>query len=289
MKSSLVKSKIVISLAILIFSLLTACTVGVPSNVIQPKKMENLLYDYHLMQSMANELTSSEQYKRKLYEQYVFDKYHVSEAEFDSSLVWYMRHTRELEVIYKNLTKRLTNQREALANHIPPYERVKTISPVGDTVNVWDDFRLMRLTTSPIANKLTFELKSDSNYHMRDSLVWKMSVYYLGDTTKAQAVMALTMLMDKDTIGKSINITHSGTYNLSLACDSNYKLKNIYGHVYYYLNHQGQSINDSHYPDDKVLPVEDLLLSDIELMRYHRKEVVKTDTTTVETDSVIVK
>ena len=86
MKSFLFKSKFIISLAILTCYLLAACTVGVPSNVIQPQKMENLLYDYHLMQSMANELTSSEQYKRKLYEQYVFDKHQVSEAQFDSSL-----------------------------------------------------------------------------------------------------------------------------------------------------------------------------------------------------------
>lgn len=289
MKSFFFKSQFIISLAILTCYLLAACTVGVPSNVIQPQKMENLLYDYHLMQSMANELTSSEQYKRKQYEQYVFDKHRVSEAQFDSSLVWYMRHTRELEIIYKNLTKRYTDQKEALANHIPPYEREKTISPVGDTVNVWNDFRLMRLTTSPIANKLTFEMKADSNFHKRDSIVWKMNFRFLGDTARAHAVMGLTMICNQDTIGQSINITHSGTHSLSLVCDSDYTLKNIYGHVYYYLRHQDLSMDDINYPDDKVLPVGDLLLSDIEFMRYHRKEIVSTDTATIANDSLIVK
>lgn len=285
MMSFLTKIKFPLLLTLLSFTLLAACTVKVPSEVIQPEEMENLLYDYHLMQSMAAELNSSEQYKRKLYEQYVFDKHHVTEAQFDSSLVWYMRHTRELEEIYKRLNTRFVDKKEELANHLPPNERIRGISPEGDTVNVWDDFRLMRLTTSPIANKLVFEFNSDSNYHMRDSIEWKMNVRFLGDTAKARAVMALTMLLDKDTIGQSRDITQSGDYSLSVACDSNYKLRNLYGHVYYYLRNgeeqaEGSADTDSLY-EYRVLPVGDLLLSDIKLMRYHRKETLRTDTTTV--------
>ncbi|MBR5804343.1 MAG: DUF4296 domain-containing protein [Bacteroidaceae bacterium] len=265
-------------------AMVVCCTVKVPSEIIQPQKMENILYDYHLMQSMATELGSSERIKRKMYEQYVFDKHHVTEAEFDSSLVWYMRHTYELENIYKNLNKRYSTQKDELANHIPPYERVKSISPEGDIVNVWDDFNLMRLTISPIGNKLTFELSPDSNYHKRDSIVWNMNVHFLGDTARARAVMSLTMMFDADTIGHSQVIDHSGAYSLSLACDSNYVLKCILGHVYYYLREADDYDNfppqDSIY-EFQVLQVKDLLLSDIELMRYHRKEVQKPDTTIV--------
>lgn len=265
---------------------ISACTVEVPSHVIQPKEMENLLYDYHLMQAMAGDLKSSEGYKRKQYEQYVFDKYNVTEAEFDTSLTWYMRHTKELEAIYKNLNTRYATKKEELAAHIPPYERIERMSEAGDTVDVWDDFRLMRLTTSPISNKMVFKLSPDSNYHQRDSFVWKLNAHFLGDTAVSRAIMGLTIMYDKDTIGQSTLIDHSGEYALSLACDSSFQLKEIYGHVYYYENKEEstehQTAHTDSLPEFRVLPVADLLLSDIAVMRYHRTDTLSVaDTTSV--------
>lgn len=261
---------------------LASCTVEVPSHVIQPEKMENLLYDYHLMQAMAGDLSSSESYKRKQYEQYVFDKHHVNEAEFDTSLTWYLRHTKELEAIYKKLNKRLTAKKDELAAHIPPYERIDQESPEGDTVDVWNDFKLMRLTVSPSTNKLTFILTPDSNYHMRDSIEWRVNARFLGDTAYTRAAMGLTLMYENDTIGTSCIINQSGPYSLALTNDSNYQIKEICGQVYYYNRDKETNVtrasNDS-LPEFPVLPVADLLLSDISIMRYHRPEIVEADTT----------
>ena len=264
---------------------MSACTVEIPSHVIQPQEMENLLYDYHLMQAMAGDLKSSEGYKRKQYEQYVFDKHHVTEAEFDTSLTWYMRHTKELEAIYKNLNDRFSTTKEKLAAHIPPYERINRTSPSGDSVNVWDDFKLSRLTVSPLTNKLTFLLTPDSNYHTRDAFEWKLNARFMGDTAATRAVMGMTLLYDKDTIGTSCIINQSGTYSLSLSNDSNYQLKEIHGQVYYYTRKRENTDNafaqsDSS-PEFRVLPEADLILSDIEIMRYHRPEIDTTDMVSV--------
>ncbi|MBQ8868036.1 MAG: DUF4296 domain-containing protein [Bacteroidaceae bacterium] len=263
---------------------LSACTVEVPSHIIQPDEMENLLYDYHLMQALAGDLKTSEGYKRKQYEQYVFDKHHVTEAEFDTSLTWYMRHTKELEAIYKKLNNRFSDKKEELAAHIPPYERSNRMSEPGDTVDVWDDFRLTRLTASPLTNKMTFILPADSNYHQRDSFEWKLNAHFLGDTAVSRAVMGLTLLYDKDTIGLSQQIDSTGIYTLSLACDSAYKLEEIHGHVYYYerkKENKGHTLpdNNKQLPSFRVLPVADLLLSDIAIMRYHRAAPTEADTT----------
>ncbi len=264
---------------------MSACTVEIPSHVIQPQEMENLLYDYHLMQAMAGDLKSSEGYKRKQYEQYVFDKHHVTEAEFDTSLTWYMRHTKELEAIYKNLNDRFSTTKEKLAAHIPPYERTSRISKAGDTVNVWDDFRIARLTVSPFTNKLNFILPTDSNYHTRDAFEWKLNAHFLGDTALTQAIMGLTLIYDNDTVGSSCIINQTGSYSLSLTNDSNYQLKEIHGHVYYYNRNNEKAGNTSvtmkSSPEFSVLPVADLILSDIAIMRYHRPETVTTDTVSV--------
>ena len=70
-----------------------ACGKKIPSDIIQPEAMENLLYDYHLASTLGNNLSGSETKKRKAYYDYVFQKHQVTEAEFDSSMVWYTRHT----------------------------------------------------------------------------------------------------------------------------------------------------------------------------------------------------
>ncbi len=262
----------------------TACTVEVPSHVIQPHEMEDLLYDYHLMQAMAGDLKSNERYKRNLYEQYVFDKHHISEAEFDSSLVWYMRNPKELESIYKNLNTRLAAEKEALEASIPPGRRVRQTSPYGDSVNIWDDYRLFRLNTNPLSNKLVFKLSADSNYHAKDHFEWLVDALFLQDSTHSQAVMAMTAIYDDDTIGNSLPITGSGTHALTLHGDSSSQIKELIGHIYYYPI-RNKEMADS-LPMDTLATMRQpvLLLSDIKLMRYHHN-----DSISVETDSTDVQ
>ena len=94
---------------------LLSCEVKMPDDIIAPDKMEKLLYDYHLVQSMSSEYASDE-YKEKLYFKYVFAKHNVTEAEFDSSLVWFNRYPKHMFRIYQNLEQRLEGEVEMMSN-----------------------------------------------------------------------------------------------------------------------------------------------------------------------------
>ena len=60
---------------------LLACKPSVPSGLIQPDELEEILYDYHLAQAMAeNGGGDSVNFRRYSYIQAVFDKYGVTEA-----------------------------------------------------------------------------------------------------------------------------------------------------------------------------------------------------------------
>lgn len=273
---------------------LLACTVQVPSDIIQKEEMEDLLYDYHLMQAMAGDLPTSDRYKRKLYEQYVFDKHGVTEAEFDSSLAWYMRHTRELEGVYKNLNRRLLDRQKALEAYVRPEERSNRISKAGDSVNVWEDFRLCRLTTSPSSNRMMFSIPADSNFHPHDRFEWKIKAHFMEDTSRVRAVMALTIFYDKDTVGHAITIDSSGDYVMTLQGDSLAKFKEMNGFIHYYpidgtYTHSKklEAYYDELAADDTLaspmpqgllpsaLDYADLLVTDIAMMRYHYVDTLK--------------
>ena len=79
-----------------------ACTPTVPSQFIQPDEMEDLLYDYHVAQAMArldHPGESGEVEKNRNFLA-VLNKYGVTQAKFDSSLVYYYSHLDKLKKIY---------------------------------------------------------------------------------------------------------------------------------------------------------------------------------------------
>ena len=86
-------------------ALLAGCGKQIPKDVIHPDKMEDILYDYHLTTAMSGNISYDENYKKEALRNYVYRKHHVTKAEFDSSMVWYTRHTENLAKIYTNLGK----------------------------------------------------------------------------------------------------------------------------------------------------------------------------------------
>ncbi|MBR2863512.1 MAG: DUF4296 domain-containing protein, partial [Bacteroidaceae bacterium] len=77
--------------SILLFSffvagLLFSCKPGRPDGILSERKMENVLYDYHIAKALAQRSGDSIEQKLSLYTQAVFQKHKVTEAVFDSSL-----------------------------------------------------------------------------------------------------------------------------------------------------------------------------------------------------------
>lgn len=248
---------------------MSACTIEIPSDVIQPKEMENLLYDYHLMQALSTELSSNDRYKRKLYEEYIFQKHRVTEEEFDSSLAWYMRHTKELDEIYDRLSERLTKEKEYWTVLTNPNEREHEATPAGDSVNIWREYRLYRLDETEWANKLTFQIPTDSNFQVRDSFVWNITLSPIGELRHYSTLGMSLQFTNDSAIGVSREINQPGNYSLSLTTDSTFQLKEIVGFLYVQRKDSVQSCDSlnsfSHTP---------LLISDISLMRYHRTDTL---------------
>lgn len=212
-----------------------SCGKQIPDDIIQPSAMEELLYDYHLALTMGNDLSYSERYKRESYKNYVFKKHGVTEAEFDSSMVWYTRNTKELTDIYKNLQKRYEMAEEQMKSEINKRSGQISVSFSGDSVDVWSDRNLYWLTTSPLTNRLMFDLKADTTFHNKDILVLEADYSFLAyEKNTAKAVVSMKITFDNDsTLAMSKVIEKSGKEQLVLQPDSAYKYKSVSGFVYY--------------------------------------------------------
>lgn len=231
--------------------IMTGCGKEIPEDIIQPDKMENVLYDYHLAMGMSNSLKTPE---KEAYKNFVFEKHRISEAQFDSSMVWYTREAQELTSIYENLDKRFKREHAQAETLLESREgeSVRITAP-GDTVDIWNKAEILWMTRSPFSNPVTFEFKADSNFHAKDAFQWDMNVHFF---SKGEMSVGLNVVYENDSIvGKTRQITQSGKYSIYLKNDSTYKIKGMNGFI--------------HVMEDSVLNPS-ILIHDISLMRYHR-------------------
>ena len=255
--------------------LLSACGKKIPDDIIQPDAMESLLYDYHLASTMSTSLPYNENYKKEAYFDYVFKKHNVTEAEFDSSMVWYTRHAEELATIYKNLKERLEREEKQMKEQVAKRDNQIDVSMSGDTVDVWQDRTLYWLSASSLTNKVVFDLKTDTTFKPQDAMELQADFHFIpSKTTSGKAVMALNFYFDNDSVqGLTRIVTCPGKQRLYLRPDSAFTIQSVSGFIYY---------SNNEHPDAS------LLVDDIRLTRYHNHEMPQelVDTLKLERDTL---
>lgn len=247
---------------IFIFTLLS-CEVKMPDYVMPPEKMEAFLYDYHLIQSMSGQYSSSD-YKEKLYYSYVFKKHNIEKSRFDSSMHWYNRYPKHLKRIYENLEKRLTAEVDLYDDgkkHLVEGVLLEALSLVDDSVNLWTSSRLKYLSSTPLNSRVafSFEVPEDTSFVKNDSLSFSFTAYFIHseDTLLKQSAYASIRLAyaDSTLFTKAVNVDTSGVYLLSAPRYPDSKLKSMSGFVYY--------------TDNDTTASSGLLLGDLSVSRIH--------------------
>ena len=176
MKRILVNS-LLLTVVIILFA---ACSSKRKGDVLPSAKLEAVLYDYHLAQVIVNDLPHNQRYKKDLYFSYVYDKHGVTEAQVDSSLVYYSRYPEGLSVIYDNLSNRIAADLKRLEEEHKPLTVREAVAIAGDSVDLWYDARIVKLTSSPLDNsRYTFTIPTDTNFKAGDRLAWSGKALFL--------------------------------------------------------------------------------------------------------------
>lgn len=250
-------NKLLSAIACCFILMMTGCGGQMPSDIIQPDKMEEILYDYHLSTSMGNGLKSDENYKKMSFRNYIFQKHHITEAEFDSSMVWYTRNTSELSEIYSNLSDRFKKEKNRLKMVLEARQDEGTVSLPGDTVDVWPYNELYWLGSTSLNNQLTFEILPDTNYYQKDAFLWKARFNFL---TSGTATLGMSIMFDNDSlIGETCHVNQSGEGEIYLYTDSAYQIKSINGFIYV----TGDSIQSPQ-----------VIIDQLSLTRYHTQDSI---------------
>lgn len=241
--------------------LLTACKPTVPEEYIQPGDMEDLLYDYHLAQAMARQSTGGEEaeYNRMKYFTAVLKKHNVTQADFDSSLVYYYSHMERLKDIYMNVNERLEDDAKMLGASVGEINRYSQYSTTGDTANIWKERVDVLLMPCPMMNRFEFTVKIDTTFHVGDSFMFQFVSEYIYQSGMKDAVVCFVTKYEGDSIIQTTNhVSVSGLSQVRIPANRKNKLKEMRGFIY---------LSDGNDHDVTVRRM--MFISQMQLIRFH--------------------
>ena len=267
--------RILPTLALLMF-LLMACD-DRPKDVLSRGKMEDVLYDYHIMQGIIDELPSEErEAKAQEYINAVFEKHGITEVQFDSSIVYYNRHTKDLHKIYSNLKERYSTVNDEIQLVNGNNDMMAVFATGGDTTNLWNSAKLLVLRNKDLLNRESFTIQADTSFRRQDQFILTLNPLFIRENQGDYDIQLHVGLSILYASGKHAGMTRmlntSGIQQLTLQTSPDEDIKTITGFFYYRGKKTTRNL---------------CLIDNISLVRMHQKEPeqpVQTDS--VKTDSL---
>lgn len=248
--------------------ILWGCKPGVPSEFIQPDDLEDILYDYHVADGMAfaDGDYSQLSYRRTIYREAALRKHGLTEAEFDSSLVYYYRHADLLHDIYANLEKRLNNEAIALGATANELSQFGGMTSQGDTATVWrNESALMLMPQAPF-NIVSFDVKADTAYHAGDKIILNFDSQFIfqDGVRDGYALLAVTFSNDS-TSTQTMRVTSDQHFSMIIEDIRRLGIKETKGFIYL-----GKGNGNKSSTTLKLLAI-----SNMRLLRMHTKKPVE--------------
>lgn len=260
---------------------LQSCKPSIPSKYLSQGKVTDILYDIHIAEAMSSEESNGMERGTMIsYREAVLKKHGVTSAEFDSSMVFYMRHTKMMHDIYTDLSDRLTAEAQSLGADVNDLNRFGNISS-GDTTDVWNGARGFVLSANKPFNYSDFTIPVDTSYQKGDKLMLDFDVQFIYQDGMRDGVVMLAVTFKNDSVSSTnVRLTNSQHYSLQIEDNDSLGIKSIKG---YFLLNDGDFFSGS----TSVTTLKLMFVQNVKFVRLHpRKEPAPIPTpTSVSSDS----
>ena len=251
----------------LLFSV-SSCKPSLPGGVLSKGKMTDILYDYHLALAMAHMDDNGDKGQSLAYREAVLRKHDVTSAEFDSSMVYYMRHTELLEDVYKDLTDRYSNEITAMGGNVSSGGEFANLSATGDTANVWNLATSMVFMPVKPFNSTSFDIQVDSTFHKGDRLMLDFDAQFIYQDGMRNGVAMLAVQFGNDSIAqRTIMIQSTQHYSVELSDADSLGIKSVKGYFMLMNGDNGTGVSSQ-------TTLKLMFLEHIKLIRMHPQKPV---------------
>jgi hypothetical protein len=249
-------------MAVLLFAATVLSCSENKTKVMSQGKFEDVLFDYHLADAMVHS-TGVVSGDNDEYLDAVLEKHSVTRAEFDSSMVYYMKYADKMLDIYTHLSDRMSN--EARLQGIDGNNLFDGNVLTGDTANIWNSEKARVFSDKGGENMMRFRLTADSTYHKGDriTLAFKTDFLYQDGARNGYAVMSVKFSNDS-VATRTSSLSSSTMYRLEISDDTRIGIKEIRGFI---MQRKSNVKTDR---NNQTLMM--MIVSDIRLIRMHTPE-----------------
>lgn len=237
-----------------------SCTKKTPAGIIPQDKMEDILYDFHLVQGADLPHVNQDVDAEVILESF-YKKYDITQEDFDSSMAYYTKDLKNLMAMYDRVAKRID-----LAANDGELKMEGGINDAanaykGDTLDIWPLSRLFLLTSSELNSHFTFHIQADTTFYQHDVFHLNFHPHYLTPPTdafsdapiQAGVTAGLIVRYENDSLSTVIRTNYNNQYtSVILRADSALAIREVFGFF--------------SMPSKKYMPV---LIDNISLQRFH--------------------
>ncbi|GAA3951033.1 hypothetical protein GCM10022246_01880 [Pedobacter ginsengiterrae] len=96
--------------------MLFGCKPKIPKDIIAPDKMQKILYDIHVADGYISTILLPDSSKKvaAAYYKGIYKKFEIDSIQYNKSMDYYYAHPKDLDKIYKNISKTLESQKKTL-------------------------------------------------------------------------------------------------------------------------------------------------------------------------------
>ena len=254
--------------AFVIATILGSCRNGANDMVISEDEMEDVLYDYHIVDGIIR-TSSLDSVTTKSYIESVFNKHGITRAEFDSSMIYYMRHADIMEGIYKRIYTRIENEGRLRGVNGANFNAVSTDAN-SDTANIWNQEKVFVMTEHVPFNNVGFSFKADSTFKKGDKFVLKFNSDFIIQEGTRNGYAIFTMVLNNDSaITRTTSLTSQMERSLEVEDFKREGIKEVKGYFIHRISGIEHERNSS--------TMKFMIISNVQLIKMHTPEPVKQD------------
>lgn len=208
---------------------LSACS-PVPDNILSQNEIRAVLADMQIAEAIINgdqETYKDDAKKLALYES-VFNKYHITQAEYDSSLTWYAQNLD----IYMRVYNLVSEDIDDRIHNLGDVERIEVDTQKNDSVDIWS--RRTYLTFSPKSpfNGTTFNIEPKESYPPGSTFTLGMNVWGISQKDKNKPQIRICLDQGDTTLVINDQIMRDGYHQTKLKSVATKRIKRVYGFIY---------------------------------------------------------
>lgn len=205
-----------------------ACS-KVPDGILSEKEMQTVMTDMLLAEAMigADYKQFKEDAPKEALYQSVFRKHGITQADYDSSLVWYGRnldiYMKVYERVLADLNKQVADLGDIQADAAPVSNR--------DSVNIWPRRSFMALQPKALFNGTIFDIKPETNYSSGSIFVLGTRIWGLSGKETYAPEVRLSADQGDTIVTVSNRLDKDGYHETVLKTLPTKKVRRVYGYI----------------------------------------------------------